>query len=145
MAVFNFPYHTFETKYPASGTQIQMGRSYTYTAPPEAPDQRKFRLKFRAMKYFVANGTVDPTTEPEINLAALENFYQLHKMHATFTYIHPVYGQLACRFNKPLSIPSGTIGGDGVVENIEVELVEVPGISDSGISDMILIEYVDFP
>lgn len=144
MARFNFPFHTFETKYPASGTQIQMGKSYTYTAPPEAPDQRKFTLKFRALRYFVRNGQIDPTVEAEINLAALDNFYQLHKMHATFTYPHPVYGDLACRFSKPLEIPSGTAGGNGVVENIEVELVEVPGISDSGISDMTLIEYVDF-
>lgn len=145
MARFNFPYHRVSTKYPNSGTQIQLGRSYVYTAPPEAPDQRRFVLKFRALKYFLVNGVVDQVTNAEINLGALELFYNLHKMHATFTYPHPVYGDLACRFARPLEIPDGTEGGSGVVENIEVELIEVPGMSDSGVAELTLIEYVDFP
>lgn len=137
--------HTVSTEYPNSGTQIQLGKSYAFTAPPEAPDQRKFTLKFAAMKYFMANGVIDSTIEPKINLAALEIFYSLHKMHATFTYPHPVYGDLACRFSKPLKIPEGVKGGGGVHENIEIEMIEVPGISDSGVAEMTLIQYVDFP
>lgn len=97
------------------------------------------------MKYFVSNGVLDKTKEPEINMARLEQFYDLHKLHATFTYNHPVYGELMCRFNKPLKVPEGTPGGQGFVPNIEVELIEMPGMSNSGMTDMIQIEYVDFP
>lgn len=145
MAVFDFPYHTVETEYPDSGTQVQMGKSYTFTAPPSAPDQRKFTLNFEAMAYFLTGGTIDAFKEPEINLARLENFYNLHKMHATFSYVHPVYGIVPCRFAKPLKIPKGTKGGNGVVENIELQFVEVPGMSDSGVSDLTLVQYEDFP
>lgn len=145
MATFNFPYHSVETEYPNSGTQIKLGNSYAYTAPPEAPDQRLFKLSFPLLKYFEVNGAIDSSVEPQINLAALELFYNLHKMSATFTYPHPVYGELACKFNKPLKIPKGIPGGGGAVPNIDVELIEVPGMADSGLSEMTLIEYEDFP
>lgn len=145
MAVFDFPYHTVETEYPDSGTQVQMGKSYTFTAPPSAPDQRKFTLNFEALVYFVRNGVIDATYEPQINMQALDDFYNLHKMNAVFTYPHPVYGDLPCSFAKPLKIPKGTKGGNGVVENIEIQLIEKPGMSDSGVSDLTLVQYEDFP
>lgn len=130
MATFSFPYHTFETEYPESSFRVTLGGSYQYSAPPPAPDQRIFRLKFAAMKYFVAsNGTIDKTTHPEFNVALLDDFYNTHKTHASFTYPHPVYGNLSCRFNKPLRIPAGIPQGGGAVPGIEVELIETPGIS----------------
>jgi hypothetical protein len=97
------------------------------------------------MQYFVVNGSIDRSVHPEYNLALLDDFYGLHKLHATFTYNHPVYGPLSCRFNKPLKIPEGKEGGNGVVENIEIELVEMPGIGSSGETDLIQIEYEDMP
>ena len=146
MAVFNFPYHKVGTKYPNSGTRIQMGNSYQFSAPSPAPDQRIFRLKFALLQYFTTPaGQMDRTTMPEINLALLDDFYQAHKLHASFTYNHSVYGPLTCKFNQPLEIPHGLEGGNGVVRDIEVELIECPGISQSGTPDMIEIEYVDFP
>lgn len=145
MATFNFPLHTQSTENPDSGFRATLGGSYQFSAPPPAPDQRIFKLKFRAMKYFLKNGGLDRDMKPEFNLALLEDFYAAHKMHASFTYPHPVYGELVCRFNKPLMIPHGTEGGGGIVENIEVELIELPGMFNSGETDMIQIEYVDFP
>lgn len=144
MAIFNFPYHTYSTENPESSFRVKLGGSYQFSAPPSAPDQRIFKLKFPAMKYFVRDGALDRNAQPQINLALLEDFYDLHKLHATFTYNHPVYGSVACRFNKPLKVPEGTRGGNGVVENIEIELIEMPGLSDSGITDLVQIEYVDF-
>lgn len=145
MAIFDFPYHTFGTENPESSFRVAFGNSYTFSAPPSAPDQRIFTLKFPAMKYFITNGQLDKTREPALNLARLEEFYAAHKMHLTFTYPHPVYGDLPCSFNKPLKIPHGTRAGNGVVENIEIELVEKPGVANSGVTDLIQIEYQDFP
>lgn len=144
MATFDFPYHTYSTENPESSFRVKLGGSYQFSAPPSAPDQRVFILKFPAMKYFVTNKVLDKVIQPEINLARLENFYDLHKLHATFTYPHPVYGNVPCRFNKPLKIPEGTPGGNGVVEGISIELIEMPGMSDSGVTDLVQIEYVDF-
>lgn len=145
MAVFDFPNHRFSTKNPESGFRAKLGNSYQFSAAPSAPDQRVFVLKFPLLKYFLNNdGTINAGAEAEINLARLEQFYQVHKMHLTFTYPHPVYGDVPCRFNKPLEIPEGLPQGQGAVLNIEVELLEQPGLSDSGGTDMTLIEYVDF-
>jgi hypothetical protein len=146
MAIFDFPYHKFSTEYPDNGFQAKLGGSYQYSAPPSAPDQRIFKLKFKALKYFTdATGAIDQTQQPEINLARLEAFYNLYKRNLTFIYPHPVLGELPVRFNKPLVIPEGKEGGDGAVENIEIEFIEQPGLADSGVADMIQIQYVDFP
>lgn len=145
MAIFDFPFFTYSTENPDSSVRVKMGNSYTFSAPPTAPDQRVFKLKFAAMKYFVTNGVLDPLKNPKINLAKLEQFYDIHKTHLRFDFPHPVYGTLVCSFNKPLMIPSGDTGGDGTVQNIEVELIEHPGRSVSASTDMIQIEYRDFP
>ena len=146
MADFNFPYHTVRTEYPESGFRVQLGNSYQYSAPPPAPDQRVFKLKFKILKWFTTpTGQIDRAAQPEINIALLEDFYLQHKMFATFTYNHPVHGSVSVRFNKPLQIPEGIEGGDGAVPGVEVEFIEVPGLADSGFSGLTLVEYEDFP
>lgn len=144
MAIFDFPYHKVSTENPDSSFRLKLGGSYQYSAPPVAPDQRIFKLKFAALRYFtLPNGMIDRTIEPKVNLARLEDFYAIHKLYAAFTYPHPVYGNIVCSFSKPLNIPE--IGHFGVVENIDIELVERPGMGVSAGPDMIQIEYGSLP
>lgn len=127
MDTFDFPYHKVSTTYPESSIRVQFGRSYTFATKPDAPDQRIFTLEFALLKYFLNDmEEVDATINPTINLAALEAFYQAHRLWDTFTYPHPVYGNLDVKFNKPLEIPAGVEGGDGAVQKISVELIEQP-------------------
>lgn len=127
MAVFPAKYFRFSTKYPQSGTRIQLGRSYQFDTPPEAPDQRIFVLKLQGMQYIVGSqGNLNANLEPGRNMLALENFYNDHKLATSFTFDHPVYGSLTCKFNRPLEIPEGLAGGDGVLPEFEVELIEQP-------------------
>lgn len=127
MATFPCEYFLISTKYPDSGTRIQLGNSYTYTAPPMAADQRIFRLTLAGMQYFVnANGTINTTTETNRNMAVLEAFYNEHKLYLAFDFNHPVLGAMTCKFNRPLEIPNGIPGGNGVLESFEVELMEIP-------------------
>lgn len=127
LEVFDFPYHLFETVNPESGFRGQFGNSYIFTAAPSAPDQRVFKLSFPAMKWFVdADGVVDATQNPQYNMKALIDFYHLHRLHESFQYNHPVYGTLVVKFNKPLVEPKGEIGENGVVRNVEIELIEIP-------------------
>lgn len=129
MAIFTFNNHTQETNYPDTSIRAKLGNSYQFTAPPSAPDQREFTLKFAVMKWYLdGNGNLDLTQFPAINLAVLDAFYNRHKLWATFTYPHPVYGNLPCKFNKPLKIPAGEAGGNGAVKNIEINLIEAPGM-----------------
>lgn len=127
METFPCAYFTFSTQYPESGTRIQLGRSYQYDAMPEAPDQRIFTLTLQGMYYFVnINDEIDHTILPERNIAVLEDFYNEHKRAKSFLFNHPVYGEVECKFNTPLEIPEGKAGANGLVENIQVELIEIP-------------------
>ena len=126
MAVFPATYFTFSTRYPESGSRMSLGRSYVYTQAPEAPDQRIFQLELQGMKYFVdINGTIDNVSTPERNMAVLEDFYVLHRLHETFDFPHPVYGTIKCKFNRPLEIPAGVRGGNGLLPEFQVELLEI--------------------
>lgn len=127
MATFDFPYHQVETEYPETGTRVKLGGSYTFTAAPDAPGQRIFTLKFETMCYRVtAGGVIDATTQPQLNAAALEAFYKAHELWKTFDYVHPIYGTLKCKFNKPLKIPKGKVRGNGWLEAFDLELIEQP-------------------
>lgn len=143
MAIFNFPYHRFSTENPDSSFRLQLGGSYQFSAPPSAPDQRIFKLKFNMMQYFVnTDGTINREKNPEYNAALLDEFYRLHKTHATFIYPHPIYGNLVCSFNKPLVMPE--TGDFGIVYNIDLELIERPGMDSSAGTDLAQIVYEDF-
>lgn len=129
---FNFPYHKVKTEYPESSVRVQFGSNFTFTAKPDSEDMRNFILTFPVMKAFEPtendDGTKSPdlSSDPQINIAVLEKFYQDHRLHTTFIYPHPHYGDVKVKFNKPLKIPEGQTGGDGAIKNITVELMEQP-------------------
>lgn len=145
MQTFDFPYHKFRTEYPESGNRVQLGGNYIFTAPPNGPDLRRFTLSFETMKYYVVGrdeagikldfannryisktlGEIDIFKNREINMGALEAFYNAHKLHKSFLYPHPVYGNIEVKFMSPLKIPNGIAGGGGALESFEIDLIEV--------------------
>ena len=127
MQTFTFPNHQWATDYPETGVRVQLGGNYTFSAGPDAPPARSFKLYFTGFKYYVADGVVDKVTNAAVNnMGALEDFYAAHFLHESFVYPHPVYGDIVCKFNKVLRIPKGIKGGDGMVEDFELELIEQP-------------------
>ncbi len=127
LELFDFPFHSFETQNPESGFRGQFGGSYVFTSPPIDPDQRIFKLTFAAMQYFTdQNDDIDNSVNPRYNMKTLTDFYIDHKLHKSLQYYHPVHGTLEVKFNKPLVEPKGKKGGTGVVENVQVELIEIP-------------------
>lgn len=128
MQTFPITCFKYETHYPESSVRIQLGRSWTFTAPPDAPDQRIFVLTLSGMKYYIDDdGDLDLTTNASINnLGVLEAFYQSVRTWDKFHLVHPIYGTLVVQFNKPLVIARGTTAGLGVVDDITVELLEIP-------------------
>lgn len=127
MEIFIFKYHTYGTEYP-EGFTVKMGNSYTFASEPSAVDQRIFKLSFPTMFYYMeADGvTLKLDKMPEINMGALEAFYNLHKQWKRFIYPSPIYGNVVCTFNKPLSVPQGIMGGNGSVQAFGLELLEHP-------------------
>lgn len=55
----------------------------------------------------------------------LEAFYNAHKLHRSFLYPHPVYGNLEVKFMSPLKIPEGIKGGNGALNDFEIDLIEI--------------------
>lgn len=136
MATFIWSLHQQETEYPESGFRMQLGNSYMATAAPVAPDQRTFTLSFGSMCYFTNQGDtwadIDAFQQPELNFALLEAFYVKHKLHKSFDYMHPVYGKVICKFNKPLKVPKGIPSGNGWLQPFTLELIECPYESSQG-------------
>ena len=125
--VFNFPYHTQETEYPESSVVVEFGNNWDFVSKPTAPDLRTFTLYFPTMIYVLDDaGQIDLTVQPEINFAVLEDFYARHRLYKTFTYPHPVYGDLPARFKKPLKVPKGHKDGQGALQSFQVQLIERP-------------------
>lgn len=127
MSTFTWPNHTVATEYPESGFKVQFGNSYEYTEGPTAPDQRVFTLNFPLLKYYLnPSNVVDATIQPTLNMLALENFYNEHKMWKVFVYPHPVYGNVNVKFHKPLKIPPGIPDGGGATGSFSLEFIEIP-------------------
>tara|TARA_Y100000034_G_scaffold105135_1_gene132207 strand:+ start:41 stop:430 length:390 start_codon:yes stop_codon:yes gene_type:complete len=127
MKEFDFQFHGHPvTKYPENSPRVQFGNGYTFTAAPDAPVTRTFVLSFPTMLWHTNNaGLVDYEVDPKKNMGRLVQFYEEHQTHAKFTYRHPAYGLMVCRFNKPLETPKVKPGGFGATEGFEIELVEV--------------------
>lgn len=118
----------FETQYPESGTRLQLGNSWTFTAPPDAPDQRIFKLTLQGLRFYVEEDgtTIDTDTEPTRNAGRFDAFYQRHRLWKSFTFNHPQFGPLEVKFHKPLNLPKGIKGGNGLLPEFDIELVEQP-------------------
>lgn len=128
MEEFDFDYHMCTIAYPESGSRLQLGNSWMFTAAPTAPDQRTLTLSFSGMRVFW-NRTLnvpDVTKEPKLNIWRLEQFYLRHRMWKRFEYHHAQHGLMLVTFNKPLSTPKKSEGAMGFVEGFEIELLEHP-------------------
>lgn len=124
---FTFPYHTVETEYAELSVSGTTGTSYKVTAPIRAPSIRSFTLNFPTMLILTdLEGNLSPLPSSELNLLALERFYQTNRMARPFVYNHPLFGWTRCRFAEPLKIPQGIVGGGGSVEGFSVKLMEEP-------------------
>lgn len=127
MDTFNFPYHIVSHSYP-KGDSFQFGRGYQFTAVPQLPQQRTFRLNFNAMVYYLEDDgvTLDHTGGvPGLNMQALIDFYEVHR-GVTFIYPHPAYGNLCAQFapGQVFETPKLIEGGNGATEPLEIMLLE---------------------
>lgn len=127
MAIETFPfiYHQVKAAYPQRNSQVNLGGGWTHTIKPASKPARKLILTFSAMKYFTNDlGVVDETQQKEINLHALDLFYQQHELHRSFLYDHYAYGTLEVLFAKPFELPDLIKNGDGASRGFTLELIE---------------------
>lgn len=98
---------------------------WLFSARPTSPMQRRFRLVVHGLRWYLnTDDTYDATTNPTINARALENFYSAHEMWDPFIFPHPHLGNLVVKFAAPLNVPAGQKDGGGLLEPLEIMLVE---------------------
>lgn len=124
---FDFGFHTPSWVYP-KGDAFKFGRGYQFTIQPQDPLQRTFVLNFDAGLMWVIgdDGSIDATTEPTLNMKRLVDFYERHLTWKTFTYPHPVFGDIHVKFDadSPLNVPKPVTGGSGLTDSFTMQLVE---------------------
>lgn len=130
MDTFPFTSFTVQTRYLPSGSSLQFGSGYTFTSAPDAPIQREFTLNLSGYKYFQnLDGTIDYTTNATLNnIGALEQFLAPKGQWDPFLFEHPIYGPVVVLVSVPLQIPKGLPGGNGVVDDLQITLLEQPGV-----------------
>lgn len=99
---------------------------WMFAARPVSPMQRRFRVRLHGLRWYLnTDDTYDATTNPTFNARALELFYEEHEQWKTFQWNHPHLGLLQVKFAAPVNVPAAPAGNDGMLEALEINLVEV--------------------
>lgn len=114
-----------ETLPPDRPTTVVSMNGWEFTAKPKVPYRRRFKLTLHGLRWYLnADGTFNSTTNPTFNARRLELFYQSNETWDSFTFPHPHFGNITCRFANPVNIPKALENANGLIEALEVTLVE---------------------
>src|SRR5690349_10079172 len=114
-----------ETLVRDTSTTVTMN-GWLFASRPVSPMQRRFRVNLHGLRWYLNNDdTYDSTTNPTFNARALELFYEAHEQWKTFEWDHPHFGTMEVKFAAPVNVPAAPKGNDGMLEPLEITLVEV--------------------
>lgn len=120
---FNFPYHTFATKYPEDQSTKTFGGGWSFSATPRNPIFKHVILTMNGLRFYQnANGSISNTLNPTKNALTLQQFYEVHRQNKVFIYPHPVFGNMSVRFLNPVEVPA--VGSNGVIPSFTITLIE---------------------
>lgn len=113
-----------ETLVPEDSTGTSMN-GWFFASKPKVPYQRKFRVTLYGLRWYLnTNGTYNTTASPTTNARLLEQFYQANGRWDNFAWAHPHLGTLQVRFAEPVNVPKAEPNSNGLIEELEVVLVE---------------------
>ena len=107
---------------PDTGSPIDMN-GWEFTARPNVPYRRKFVITLSGLRWYLGNGQLDLTTNPEYNAGRLLAFYAQNQMWDVFAYNHEYLGNIICRFSAPVNIPKGIPSSQGKIDAFDVNLI----------------------
>ena len=104
---------------------------WTFTSRPKVPYCPQYKVVLHGLRWYLQpNGLFDAATNPTFNARRLEQFYQDHELWDPFSWVHPHKGNLTVRFNSAVQIPAGQTNSGGLIEALEITLIEHnPGFS----------------
>lgn len=116
--------HVPETLPPDPIQTVSMN-GWTFSAKPTVPYVRKFKITLYGMRWYLqTSGLFDSTTDPTFNARRLEAFYEANGTWDNFTYVHPHFGSMQCRFSGALTIPAALPNSAGLIDGFQVELIQ---------------------
>lgn len=127
MATFNFcPNGLVPVTVPREPQQVLSMNGWAFSAKPTTPYQKQFRVKLHGLRWYTdpVTGLYDSATNPTVNARALELFYQEHETWKSFDWVHPHLGAMVCRFQNQLTVPEGIENGGGLLEPLEIVLIQ---------------------
>lgn len=127
MAEFNFNFcpttRVAEIIAPEEPT-VRDFNGWDYTPRPVLPYRRKFKVTLEGLRwYYLQDGTIDYSANPERNAGVLEYFYEDHRKWRPFNFLHERLGLLELRFESPLSIPKALPDSGGLVPALEIMMI----------------------
>jgi hypothetical protein len=87
------------------------------------PYRRSFEVKLYGMRWYLGNGTLDLTQNPELNIGRLLAFYREHRLSKPFLLHHEYLGAIECKFKAKLDPKEAIPNSDGLVDVIELSLI----------------------
>lgn len=113
------------TKPPQATVGVSMN-GWQFSSRPTVPFQKTFLVKLHGLTWYLndASGLFDPLTDARFNARRFEQFYEEHGTWKPFTFPHPHFGNILCRFAAAPEVPEGIPNSGGLIEGFDVQLVE---------------------
>lgn len=110
---------------PAPQSGLSMN-GWEFTSRPAVPFRPRYKLTLYGLRWHLdaESRFFDELTDYEHNARALENFYSEHQTWKEFLWVHPHIGSMVCKFAEKLDIPAGIPNSGGLIEKVEVNLIE---------------------
>lgn len=112
----------FVEQAPDTGSPVNFN-GWEFTAKPNVPYRRKFTVTLTGMKWYVANGVLDVTSNPKYNIGRLLDFYRANQMWDVFAVNHEYLGSILCRFAAPVNPPKALPDSNGKTEPFELSMI----------------------
>lgn len=127
MAVFNFcPNSLVPVMLPRDPTSAVTMNGWVFSAKPTTPYIKTYKITLHGLRWFLnSDGTFNSTLSPTINAKALELFYEEHETWKPFDWTHPHLGiSKQYRFLEKVSVPAGISNSDGLIEPLDIKIIE---------------------
>jgi hypothetical protein len=107
---------------PDNGSPVDFN-GWEFTSKPNVPYRRKFTVTLTGLRWYLGNGVLDTTTNPEYNAGRLLDFYRQNQMWDVFAFNHEYLGSILVRFSSPVAIPKAEPSSNGRINPFDVSLI----------------------
>ena len=127
MEIFTFcPKTNVPELLPREQPSVMSMGGWTFTSKPTTPYVKTYKVTLHGLKWFLTNdGYFVEGGDATLKARLLEKVYERHELWRPFLWTHQHLGQQALfRFKTPVIVPKALPNSDGLIEPLEVQLIE---------------------